>query len=571
MATDVQYVPPPLQDIPTAKEKKYDRQLRLWGASGQIALEETHILLINNGPGVTGVETLKNLVLPGVGQFTILDSTVVSEADLGVNFFLEDASLGKFRAAETVRLLMELNPGVQGYAVTEPLETFIAQDNVFAPYNLILVTAPIDPTVLAQIQTHAQTLQIPTFYIHCVGYYSAFSVLLPPAFPIVDTHPDQTATTDLRLLKPWPALVQFAKEKTAGLEEGKLNAQEKAHVPWVCLLLHYLEQWKEEHDGKLPESYPEKTEFRKLVRSGDPHEENFDEACAAVLKSLNPPTPDSSVREIFNAPETQNLDATSPPFWVIANAIHQFYTTHKQLPLPGAVPDMKAQSADYIKLQNIYKTKAREDCAEVLENVRKLEKNTSRSPKLAIDNKEVENFCKGAAHIHLVRGRPFQVVQAGQPVRFGDRAKAMAMELTMPESLIGLHIAFLAWDEYIATHSSPASEAGGQALKVPGSGVDDFESDTEKVTGIAHTILDGLIKEAGTFVEDPEYSDVKAKVGEFCLEIVRAGGGELHNIASLTGGLVAQEVIKAITRQYVPVDNTCLFDGVASRTGVLRI
>ena len=23
-------VPPPLQDIPTAKEKKYDRQLRLW-------------------------------------------------------------------------------------------------------------------------------------------------------------------------------------------------------------------------------------------------------------------------------------------------------------------------------------------------------------------------------------------------------------------------------------------------------------------------------------------------------------------------------------------------------------
>jgi len=112
-------VPPPLQDIPTAKEKKYDRQLRLWGASGQIALEETHILLINNGPGVTGVETLKNLVLPGVGQFTILDSAVVSEADLGVNFFLEDESLGKFRAAEAVKLLMELNPGVRGHAVTE--------------------------------------------------------------------------------------------------------------------------------------------------------------------------------------------------------------------------------------------------------------------------------------------------------------------------------------------------------------------------------------------------------------------------------------------------------------------
>ncbi|KAK5121424.1 hypothetical protein LTR85_005256 [Meristemomyces frigidus] len=571
MAADHHAVPPPLQDIPTAKEKKYDRQLRLWGASGQIALEETHILLINNGPGVTGVETLKNLVLPGVGQFTILDSTVVSEADLGVNFFLEDASLGKFRAAETAKLLMELNPGVQGHAVTEPLETFIAQDKVFTPYNLILVTAPIDRNILAQIQTHAQALQIPTFYVHCVGYYSAFSVLLPPAFPIVDTHPDQTATTDLRLLMPWPALKEFAKAKTAGLFEGKLSAQDKAHVPWVCLLLHYLEQWKEEHEGKLPESYAEKTEFRKLVRSGDPHEENFHEACAAVLKSLNPPTPNSSVRDILNAPETQNLDATSQPFWVIAMAIQQFYIKHNQLPLPGAVPDMKAQSADYIKLQNIYKTKAREDCAEVLENVRRLEKGTGRSPKLAIDEKEVENFCKGAAHIHLVRGRPFQVVQAGQLVSFGDRAKAMAMELTMPDSLIGLYIAFLAWDEYVATHSSPASEAGGEGLKVPGSGADDFEGDTEKVTGIAHKIMDSLIKEAGTSIEDPEYSEVKDKVGSFCMEMVRAGGGELHNVASLTGGLVAQEVIKALTKQYVPVDNTCLFDGVASKTAVLRI
>jgi len=56
--------PPPLQG-PSAKEKKYDRQLRLWAASGQAALEEAHLLLINTGPGVIGVETLKNLVLPG--------------------------------------------------------------------------------------------------------------------------------------------------------------------------------------------------------------------------------------------------------------------------------------------------------------------------------------------------------------------------------------------------------------------------------------------------------------------------------------------------------------------------
>jgi NEDD8-activating enzyme E1 regulatory subunit len=58
-------------------------------------------------------------VLPGIGQFSILDPAIVSEEDLGVNFFLEDESLGKFRADETVRLLMELNPDVKGHAIKE--------------------------------------------------------------------------------------------------------------------------------------------------------------------------------------------------------------------------------------------------------------------------------------------------------------------------------------------------------------------------------------------------------------------------------------------------------------------
>ncbi len=108
--------PPPLQ-APTAKEKKYDRQLRLWAASGQQALEDSKVLLLNSGPGVVGVETLKNLLLPGVGNFTIVDEAEVSEKDLGVNFFLEEESLGKSRAEETCKYLQELNPEVTGNAI----------------------------------------------------------------------------------------------------------------------------------------------------------------------------------------------------------------------------------------------------------------------------------------------------------------------------------------------------------------------------------------------------------------------------------------------------------------------
>lgn len=120
--------PPPIQ-APTAKEKKYDRQLRLWAATGQRALEESHILLVipdqgdkGSGSSVAGIETLKNLVLPGIGAFTIADSANVTEADLGINFFLEADSLDKPRAEESARLVGELNPDVTGHSINQVLE-----------------------------------------------------------------------------------------------------------------------------------------------------------------------------------------------------------------------------------------------------------------------------------------------------------------------------------------------------------------------------------------------------------------------------------------------------------------
>ncbi len=61
------------------------------------------------------------------------------------------------------------------------------------------------------------------------------------------------------------------------------------------------------------------------------------------------------------------------------------------------------------------------------------------------------------------------------------------------------------------------------------------------------------------------------RVVQAAQEVARAGAGELHNVAALTGGMVAQEMIKIITKQYIPVDNTCVFDGVGGRCQVLRL
>ena len=45
-------------------------------------------------------------------------------------------------------------------------------------------------------------------------------------------------------------------------------------------------------------------------------------------------------------------------------------------------------------------------------------------------------------------------------------------------------------------------------------------------------------------------------------EIVRYGGSELHNISALIGGVAAQEAVKIITHQYIPLNNTFIYNGV---------
>ena len=210
-----------------------------------------------------------------------------------------------------------------------------------------------------------------------------------------------------------------------------MTHHDHGHVPYVLLLLYYLEEWKKTHDDQVPQTYKEKIAFREMVTKGartdspEGAEENYDEAVAAVLKSLNPASASSAVREVFEAEECKSLTLESAGFWIIAHAISIFYTNHSELPLPGSVPDMKAQSADYIQLQNVYKSKARQDLAEVLATVRSLEKQLGRTA--AIDEKEVEAFCKNAAHIKLVRGRPFHVMLPGERIGWGDRAKFAGM------------------------------------------------------------------------------------------------------------------------------------------------
>lgn len=171
-------------------------------------------------------------------------------------------------------------------------------------YTIIVFTQPISPDDLRLLETYSRQNKTPLVEVHSAGFYAYFRVHLPGAFPIVDTHPDSTATTDLRLLTPWDELTALADELTADIDG--LNNHEHGHLPYVVILLHYLKAWRDAHDGANPSTYAEKVAFRKMVadaaRTNTPEggEENFDEAVAAVLKTISPPSLPSSVKHVFD-------------------------------------------------------------------------------------------------------------------------------------------------------------------------------------------------------------------------------------------------------------------------------
>ena len=53
--------------------------------------------------------------------------------------------------------------------------------------------------------------------------------------------------------------------------------------------------------------------------------------------------------------------------------------------------------------------------------------------------------------------------------------------------------------------------------------------------------------------------------------MVRFGGAEVHNTAAVMGGLASQEAVKLITHQYVPLNNTWIFNGVNCHSVALEM
>lgn len=163
--------------LPDNKSKRYDRQLRLWAASGQSALESARVLVLSARATATAV--LKNLVLPGIGHFTLLDSAPVDHADAGNNFFLDGFdSIGKNRAAEAVRLLAELNDSVEGHPDTRSIDAVLDTDPAWIASFSIVVAHNLDNATLDRLAAFlwSDPARPPLVVVRSAGFLAEFFI-----------------------------------------------------------------------------------------------------------------------------------------------------------------------------------------------------------------------------------------------------------------------------------------------------------------------------------------------------------------------------------------------------------
>ena len=150
---------------------------RLWAATGQAALESASILVISGS--ATSTSILKNLVLPGIGQFTILDHTTVSPEDAGNNFFLDGyESIGKSRASEAVRLLSELNDGVNGKADMSDLKEILDNNPAYLGSFTLIIAHNLEKVLLDRLSQllWSNFSNTPLVVVRSAGFLAEFFI-----------------------------------------------------------------------------------------------------------------------------------------------------------------------------------------------------------------------------------------------------------------------------------------------------------------------------------------------------------------------------------------------------------
>ncbi|GLU02666.1 hypothetical protein SLE2022_199080 [Rubroshorea leprosula] len=517
---------------------KYDRQLRIWGEQGQAALEKASICLLNCGP--TGSETLKNLVLGGVGSITVVDGSKVGVGDLGNNFMVDESSVGQPKAKSVCSFLQELNDAVKAKFIEEYPETLIdTNPSFFSQFTLVVATQLVEESMV-KLDRICREANVMLIFARSYGLTGLVRISVKE-HTVVESKPDHFLD-DLRLNNPWSELVRF-------VETIDLNVPDPVahkHIPYVVILVKMAHEWAKGHGGVLPSTREEKRQFKELLKSRmiAMDEDNYKEAIDASFKVFAPRGINADLQKIINDSCTE-VGSNSSDFWVMMAALKEFIVNEGcgEAPLEGSIPDMTSSTEHYINLQKIYQAKSEADFLAMEQRVENILKKIGRDPN-SISKATIKSFCKNARKLKVCRYRLIED-------EFNNPSLPELQKYLTDEDYsfaMGFYILLRAVDRYAANFNSfPGQFDGG------------MDEDISRLKTTAVSLLNDLGCNGLTLTED--------LINEMC----RFGAAELHSVAAFVGGIASQEVIKLITKQFVPMCGTYIFNGIDHKSQLLTL
>ena len=537
---------------------KYDRQTRLWG-EGQILICAAKLLCLNSDSCTC--EILKNLILSGVGEVTIVDNAKITQEDLKNNFFIDAQDVNKPRGEIVLKNLLELNPDVKGNFIDKSAKEFINDEkNDFKSFTILIATNLLSEEN-DKLYSIAKKNNLRLVIVKNNGLMN-YIRLYENYHGNMNLRLLENPVADYRLSCPWKELKDFA--NTFDLE--KMDLIDHKNVPYFIILLKALDKYRKNKNNEEtnPSNKEEKEEFKNIVKSfmlstgTEGENENIEQAlskfyfCNKDKNNLTTYKMEQIFEVIEKTPQKEIFDKSNnymKLFFIYFIALKEFFKKYKTYPLCGAIPDMISNTQNFIGLKQIYITKAKNDHKEMRDMINKEikeNKNLSEGEKTELD-KLVNNLTTDQIDIVDILNKNWPQVSL---FVYPDNANEEEAKNFDPDQFdedfqklnFVWYLLFRASDKFMNKNK-----------RYPGQNIDDFKKDVPE-------LFDLLKEEYNKLSVKPDLGNYLNEDNTF--EFCRMGKGFVPPVVSIVGSMASQEIIKLITYQFETVNNTIIYDGI---------
>ena len=546
---------------------KYDRQTRLWG-EGQILICAARLLCLNSDSCTS--EILKNLILSGVGQVTIVDDAKISAEDLKNNFFVDSCDINKDRGEIILKNLLELNPDVKGNYIKRNSKEYINDEKTDFKSFDILIATNLNSEENNKLYSIAKKNNLRLVIVKNNGLMN-YIRLYENYHGNMNLRLLETPVEDFRLSCPWKELVDFANS----FNFEKMDLIDHKNVPYFIIIVQALEKYrKNKNDPNAnPKNKQEEEEFKNIIKSymlstgAEGENENIEEALSHhyYAKEYTKNLTNYKMEEIFNVIEkTPQKDLFNKSnkymklFFIYFITLKKYFEKYKTYPICGNIPDMISNTSNFIGLKQIYNTKAKNEHDEMRKMINdeiKENKNLSEEDKNELD-KLTNNLTNDDIDIIDILNKNWpQVSLFVYPDNdFEEEGKNLDPdELEDPNHKLNFvwYLLFRASDKFMEKNK-----------RYPGQNTDDFKKDVPELFGL-------LKEEYNKLSNKPDLENLLNEDNTF--EFCRMGKGFVPPVVSMVGSIASQEIIKLITYQFETVNNTIIYDGINVTTSNFKI